>query len=333
MANSQTLTRYGIGVILGFSIILPLMNQNGVISIYEAITGIWLLFLIPAYFLYRSFRKNAPKKTSFYLSFSMYLMGSTLYSLVEPIIAGYNVYPYTFLIPIPTSFIVMLPSIVIRNRTFNAKPKSDIQSDPDYTEYLRVAVEKIDQNPPEVFISPTPVKIGSSFVTHTDGRSARVLIHSEALDKFSEDEIRSAVVKKYFEFKQKSSLKFIYRINFLALFILEGAIILTSLVNYVTTPDLKIAMLVAMLVLVFGSISSFPFAARRLIFLKERVSDVASAIQTNDTKGMKNYIIRSTENYVVSPLATGRRYERTIKFQKNLAARRISYLESQIANK
>lgn len=87
-----TLSRFIGALLFGAVIIFPLINQSGIITIYEVLLGIWLVFLIPAYLGYRSLSKNLEKKKSaLIMTTALYLMGSTLYSLVEPIIAGYNI--------------------------------------------------------------------------------------------------------------------------------------------------------------------------------------------------------------------------------------------------
>lgn len=327
MNGIQRVTRFVGPIIIGFSIIFPLLNQSGTITIFEAILGIWLLFLVPAFLLYRNLRKNASKRMSFTLAMVIYAMGASLYSLIEPIIAGYNVFPYMFLIPIPASFIIMLPSILIRNRTIHAKPKTDIPSDPKYSEYLRKKVERFDQNPPEVYISPAPVRIGSAFVSHTDGKPVRIIVRSEAIEKFREDEIESAILKIYFDMKEKGALKSIYRLNFVVLFFLDGTIILTTFANYISDQNVKLVILPVLLILVLGFMALFPTITKKLVLVKEISSDSSAAKLIGDIESLKSYISKSAENYVVSPMAVGRRYERIINSQKRLAQKRIRKLE------
>ena len=242
--------------------------------------------------------------------------------------AGYNLGLYMFLIPVPASFIIMAPSLFIRHRSLNTEPKMGIPSDNGYTGNLRESLRGIDENPPEVFIIPAPLRTGSSFVTYTDGRAGRILIHSEALNAFTEEEINSAVFKKYFEKRNKDALRFTYKVNFMVMLYVDALIISGSIVHFIHDQSFQLAVLLTLAAITFGSILSFQFIIRLMVYRKETVSDLAIARVLGDFSGLKSYIVKSTDNYRVSPLVVGKRYERAINFQKKLAGKRIRYLEA-----
>ncbi len=328
MRTSLNFSRYLSAFILGTAIIFPLMNQSRVITVYEAIAGIWILFLVPTYFFYRNLRKNAGKSPSLKLALVVYALGSSLYTLIEPLMAGYNLGLYMFLIPIPASVIIFVPSLFIRHRSINAKPKTEQPPDIKFTENLRKLLRGVDDNPPDVFLNPAPVRVGSNYVTYTDGKSGRISIHSEALDKFTDEEINSAVLKKYFEKKNGDALKFIYKVNFIVMFYVDALIILAAAFQFITDQNLQLAVLLTLAAVTFGFILGFQFVVRLLVYRKEAVSDLATARVLADVSGLKSYIVKSMENYQVSPFVVGKRYDRVMNFQKKLAGKRISNIES-----
>lgn len=323
------ISRFAGAFVFGLAIIFPLMNQGGVITFYEAIAGIWLLFLIPAYLLYIRLRKSVAKPQSMKTTIAIYVMGSSLYSIVEPVLAGYRLGYFMFIIPILVSLSLMMPSLYIRNRFYNANSKMDIASDSKYTGNLRKMLTGIDDNPPEVFINNMPLRVGANYVTHTDGKNKRIMIHSDAVDLFTEDELNSAILKKYYDLKNKTGLKLIYRINVLVIVFADFLIVSAILFQYITNLNVQLIIAMAMFWVTLGFIAGFPLILRRMAFGQESASDLASVKISGGFEHMKSYISKSVDNYKVSPLVVGRRYERVLKFTRKQSEKRLNALEHE----
>lgn len=140
---------------------------------------------------------------------------------------------------------------------------------------------------------------------------------------FSENEIKSAILKKYFELKNKSGLKLIYRLTAIIIFFVDALIFLSITVSYITNQNLQLVISFAVLLLTFGFIFSFQLILRKLLLVNEIRSDRYSTKISGNPEDMKSYISKSSENYMFSPLAIGRRYERAMTYQKKQAERRI----------
>ncbi len=328
MRLTPGLARFVSAFIYGFALILPLMNQSGVITVYEAIPIVWLLFLIPAFLLHRSVKRISGGKGGVKVTLAAYILVSSVYSVLEPVMAGYNLGYFAFLIPVVISFLLFLPSLWVRHRFYFAKPKEGIPTEQKYTENLRNMLAGIDVNPPEVSISDMPLRIGRSYVTYTDGIGKRILIHSDATTIFSEDELNAIILKKYFEMKNRDALKFIYTSNLAAIVVIDGLILSAILETFLNgQPLISLILIGAMLVFV-GLIISLPLILRNLVIRKEVSSDLKSVRLSGNPENLKSYIIKSLENYKPSPLMTDKRLNRVRKVLEKQDLYRIRKMET-----
>lgn len=326
--NRRTLYQYIAAFLFGAVIIFPLMNQSGVISIYEALLGIWLTFMVPAYLGYRSLSRTGNKKAALIMTVVLYLMGTSLYSLVEPIIAGYNIGTYIFLIPVPASLIVMVPSMFIYRRSRYAKPKDGLPLDESLTNWLASMVKASDPSPPEVVQASQPRRIGATFASHTDGTVRKILIAEDAREIFDEEELRAAVLKAYYELKSRAAEKFVYKLNYSVMIYVDAIILLSAFANTLSISALQVALLLALACVVFGFIVGFPFLIRHLVKRKDFASDSRTVTALNDSTALKSYIRKAVDNYIMSPMATPRRQARAIAYQRKLAMMRIMHLDT-----
>lgn len=325
--TTRKLVRYASALVFGFAIVLPLANQSGLINIYEAIVGMWLLLLIPAFLFYRTISKSGSRKLASRLTAVAYILISSLYTLLEPTVAGYNIGYYAFLIPLPASLIIMMPSIFVMYRSKYARPKKEVQTDAKYTDSLKSMLSGIDDSPPEVFIRPSGRRVGSSFLGHTDGPEMRLSISEDAQEIFGEEEIGAALLKTYFEAKDRAAEKFVYKVNVSVMLYVDAIILLPSLANEVSNGFLKLAIALALAVVVLGFIGSFPFIIRRLILKKDMSSDAKASSLLKEPDQLKSFIMKAARNYRMPPLATPRRAERVVSQQEKLARKRVENLE------
>lgn len=314
--------------IYGFALILPLMNQSGAITVYEAIILVWVFFLIPAFLLYRSVRNISGGKSGIKVTIVVYILISSVYSVLEPIMAGYNLGYYAFLVPVVISFLLFLPSLWVRHRFYFAEPKRDIPSDSKYTENLRKMLSGVDENPPQVSVTSTPLKNGRSYVTYTDGIGKRILIHSDAIDLFSEDELNAIILKKYFEMKNRYALKFIYMSNLAVIVFVDGMILSSILEIFLSSQTLLSLILIGAILVFVGLIISLPFILRILVLRKEVMSDLKSVSLSGDPENLKSYITKSLENYKPSSLMTDKRLIRVQKVLEKQDIYRIRKMEN-----
>ncbi len=328
MRISSSSARLISAFIFGFALIIPLMNRGGVITVYEAIAFIWLLFLIPAFFLHTSIKRASEGKGQLKVTLAIYVLASSVYSALEPVMAGYDLGYFAFIIPLLISFLLLLPSLWVRHRFYYAKPKQQITADSRYTESLRNAVKGIDDDPPEVAIADTPMRNGRSYVTYTDGVNKKILIHSEALELFDEKELNAAVLKKYFEIRKKDALKFIYASNLAVVAFVDGLIILAILSTIMNSQTyLSYILLAAMLVLV-ALIITMPYLIRILVRRKEASSDLECVRLSGNAEYLKSYITKSLANYKPSPLMTARRIDRVRKVLGKQDLYRLNKIDS-----
>lgn len=316
MRRNDNASRFLIAFVFGLVIIFPLMNNSGVITWYEAIGGIWLLFLIPAYMFYLRTKRMSGKSPSLKVTIAIYVLVSSLYSFIEPVLAGYSLGLFKFVIPLLVTLTLFVPSIYLRSRVYNKIQDSMMSSDSKFTNNLKRTLSGIDDNPPEVFVNEQPLKMGAAFVTHTDGKNGRIMIHSEALGIFTESEIDSAVLKAYFDLKNRGGLKTLYRINALVVAFVDCLVILAIIFPYINSQILQVVSLSCMVVITFGFIIGFPRALRMLVFKQESTSDSASVRISGDSESLVSYISKSTENYRSSPFITSKRLERVIKYRE-----------------
>lgn len=314
--------------LIGFVIIFPLLNQGGIINIYEAIAGIWAVFLIPAFLLYRTLSKSGGKKAALKFSAVLYVGAASLYSLVEPLIAGYDLGSYVYLILIPASLIIMMPSIYIWYKGRHARERPNLQIDETLTASLRAMLAGYDDNPPEVFIRSGDRKLGANFVTHTDGPNPKIGIFASAKGIYDEKEINAAILREYFDLKNRVASRFVITINLLIMMYLDGIVILSQLARVENSNILGLVFVGALGVLVFGFIGGFPALLKMLTFRKESGSDEKAARYMKDIDPLKSLILKGAENYIISPMATSRRAERMMVGQSRLADRRVKALES-----
>lgn len=326
--KSRNMLRYLSAFLFGMVIIFPLLNQSGVISIYEALLGIWLVFLVPAYLGYRSMAKTGNRKAALILTAVIYIMGSALYSLIEPIIAGYNLGYIVFLIPVPASIIIMMPTIYIGYRSRTAKPKTGLVLDEPLTAWIRSKVENTDPNPPEVAMASRPRRVGANFASHTDGPQKKILLAQDARNIFGEDELHAAVLKTYYDMKANSSMKFIFRLNLILMLYVDAIILLTAFSKSITSSPFQLIFVLALAVVVFGFILSFPFIIRIMATRKDFFSDSKAAETLLDVESLKSYIKKAAENYIPSPMSTPTRQMKAKAYQQKIAGKRIARLEN-----
>lgn len=320
--------RIAISFLIGLVIIFPLLNQSGVLTIYEAIAGIWSVFIIPAFFLFRSLSKAGGKRPAMKFTVALYVLGASFYSLVEPLIAGYDLGLYAYLIIVPASLIIMVPSIFVWYRSAHAAEKTNLQIDNELSDSLRSMLAGTDDRPPEVYIRSSGRKIGSRIVTHTDGPNPKIGIYGDAKEKYDKEEISAALLREYFEIRGKSAMRFVVNINLAIMLYVDGIIALSALGRMESANLLGLVLTVLLGVLVFGFIAGFPAILKLMTLRKESGTDIKAAKYLNNVGPLESLIRKGVENYVIPPLATPKRVNRIMATQNKLADRRIKILEA-----
>lgn len=320
--------RIAVSFLIGFVIIFPLLNQSGVITIYEALAGIWAVFLIPAFFLFRTLSKAGNNRLALRFTAFVYILGSSLYSLVEPLIAGYNLGVYVFLIIIPASLIVVVPSFYLWYRSRYAHEKKDLQIDEELTGSLRNILAGIDENPPDVFIRQSNLRIGSAIVTHTNGPNPKIGVTSDAKGIYDQKEIGAAVLREYFAIKKNSALRLVFAINLSLMLYVDGIILLSGMAQMEIGNQLGLLLISALGVLVIGFIASFPYMVKLLSLRKELGVDLVAAKTLGEIETLKSLIRKGVDNYKIPAMITPRRVERMMAGQDRMAKKRIVALES-----
>lgn len=223
----------------------------------------------------------------------------------------------------------MVPSIFVHHRSKYAKPRTGLSIDEPLTNWLRSAVEGIDQYPPEVVLASKPRKIGASFVSHTDGTERKLVISQDAREIFKEDELRAAVMKGYCEMKSNASEKFVYVVNLTIMLYFDAIILLSAASNSISTESLKLALVIALAVVVLGFIFYFRFFIRLLHKRKEFDSDSTAAAILKDSTALESFIAKAANHYIMSPMATPRRQMKIMAYQQKMANMRIAHLENR----
>lgn len=247
--------------------------------------------------------------------------------------AGYNLDYFAFLIPIVVSILMFLPSVLVRHRFYFAEPKGEMQPDRKYTENLRNMLAGVEENPPEVSVTHAPLRSGRSYVTYTDGIGKRILLHSDAMDLFREDELNAVILKEYFELKNRYGLKFVYSSNLVAIALVDGIVILSILSTFLNGQSIISLILIGAMLVVIGMIISLPLLIRKLILRKEVLSDLKSVRLSGNTENLKPYITKSLDNYRPSPLMTDKRLARVRKILEKQDMYRIHKIETSLSGR
>lgn len=321
------LRRYISAFVVGVAILFPILNQNGVITAYEAIAAIWVIFLVPAYLTYLSLSDGGNRQTAMKFVAVLYVMGSVLYSLFEPIIAGVNIGFFEYLIPVPVSFIVMIPSFYLSYRSKSPRPGKILEPSDELTSRLRRLLENVDGNPPTIVFGSQGSRLP---ITHTDGPGAKIVVSSSLLSMVEGEELDAALLKAYYDMKEKKSLRLVYKINVSFMLYLDALIALPIMINSIAFSLLQEILLIALAAVVIGFMAFLPLLIREITLRNERGTDLKVIRLMGSASPLKSYILRDAEKreiFSVSAITNPSRINRIRKNRMTIARRRSEFLD------